>query len=191
MAWRFPQSATIFSMIAIGISAASLMYSKRSYDLSAARDERELMDKLPALDVQVRPDGATSAALTISIANRGDVNIVPLDITAEHSFEAGELYLSSAQQSVDSLKTALSLASMGTLAPKAVGSLKARLSGVTDGKDNRFVPGLELRFSVRIRFADEQDNVRTYTVAPRISPKSAAEPCPPSWTLVPRQPNCK
>jgi len=129
MAWRFPQAATVFSMIAIAISAASLMYSKRSYDLSAARDERELTDKLPAIDVQVRPDGATSAALTISIANRGDVNLAPLDITAEHSFEVGELYLSSAQQSADSLKTSLSLASMGTVPPKGVGTLKARLSG--------------------------------------------------------------
>jgi hypothetical protein len=105
--WKLPQiqAATIFSMIAIAISGASLIYSKRSYDLSAARDEREMMDKMPALDVQVRPDGATSAALTISIANRGDINLVPLDITAEHSFEAGELYISSAKQSADRLKT--------------------------------------------------------------------------------------
>jgi hypothetical protein len=94
--WKLPQiqAATIMSIIAIGISAVSLIYSKLSYDLSAAKDQRELMDKMPALDVQLRPDGATSAALTISIANRGDINITPLDITADHSFEAGELYLS-------------------------------------------------------------------------------------------------
>jgi hypothetical protein len=139
MGWKLPriQAATIISVVAITISGASLIYSKRSYDLSAARDEREMMDKLPALDVQIRPDGATSAALTISIANRGDINIVPLDITAEHSFEAGELYLSSAQQSANRLKTSLSLTSMGTIAPKGVGNLKARLFGATDEKDDR------------------------------------------------------
>ena len=62
MGWKLPQiqAATIISVIAITISGASLIYSKRSYDLSAARDEREMMDKLPALDVQIRPDGATS-----------------------------------------------------------------------------------------------------------------------------------
>jgi hypothetical protein len=136
MGWKLPQiqAATIFSLIAIAISGASLIYSKRSYDLSAARDEREMMDKLPGVDVQVRPDGATSAALTISIANRGDINMVPLDITAAHSFEAGELYISSGKQSADRLKTSLSLTSMGTIAPKGVGSLRARLFGATDGK---------------------------------------------------------
>jgi hypothetical protein len=148
------------------------------------------MDKLPALDVQVRPDGATSAALTISIANRGDIRIVPLDITAEHSFEAGELYLSSAQQNIDRLKTSLSLAAMGTIAPKSIGTLKARLSGATDGKDGRFVPGLELRFAIRIRFADEQDTVEIFPVVRRILPPVAAEPCPPSFTLAPRPPGC-
>ena len=62
MGWKLPQiqAATIISVIAITISGASLIYSKRSYDLSAARDEREMMDKLPAFDVQIRPDGATS-----------------------------------------------------------------------------------------------------------------------------------
>jgi hypothetical protein len=97
MTWKFPQAATILSWFAIGISAASLVVSKCSYDLTVARDQRELMEKLPALDVQVRPEGGISAALTISIANRGDINIMPLDITAEHSFEAGELFLVSAE----------------------------------------------------------------------------------------------
>jgi hypothetical protein len=190
MVWKFPQAATILSIIAIGLSAASLVISKLSYDLSAARDQRELMDKMPALDVQVRPDGATSAAMTISIANRGDTNIMPLDITAEHSFEAGELYLSSAQQSAQRLKTSLNLASMGTIAPKGIANLKARLFGATDGKDDRFVPGLELRFDVRIRFADEQDNIKHFSVVRRILPPLAAEPCPPSWSLAPRPASC-
>ena len=190
MAWKLPQAATILSLIAIGVSAASFAVSKCSYDLSVARDQRELMDKLPALDVQVRPDGATSAAVTVSIANRGDINIMPLDITAEHSFEAGELYLSSTQQSAERLKTSLSLVSMGTIAPKGIANLKARLFGATDGKDDRFVPGLELRFDVRIRFAEEQDNIKNFTVVRRILPPLAAEPCPPSWTLTPRPPGC-
>jgi hypothetical protein len=190
--WKLPQiqAAMIFSMVAIGISAASLIYSKRSYDLSAARDQRELAEKLPALDVQIRRDGATSAALTISIANRGDINIIPLDISAEHSFEAGELYLSSAQQSADRLKTSLSLTPMGTIAPKGVGNLRARLFGATDGKDDRFVAGLELRFHIRIRFSDARDNIETFTVVRRILPATAREPCPPSWTLVPRPADC-
>jgi hypothetical protein len=134
--------------------------------------------------------GATSAALTISIANRGDINIVPLDIRAEHSFEAGELYLSSAQQSANRLKTSLSLTSMGTIAPKGVGNLKARLFGATDGKDDRFVAGLELRFDIRIRFSGMEDNIRTFSVVRQILPPTAREPCPPSWTLVPRAPDC-
>jgi hypothetical protein len=182
--------AAIISIIALLVSFRSLHIAELSYDLSATKDQRELMDKLPAIDVQVRPDGATSAAMTISIANRGGINIKPLDITAEHSFEAGELYLSSAQQSIDRLKTSLSLASMGTIAPKGIGVLKARLSGATDGKDDRFVPGLELRFAVRVRFADEQDNIRNFTVVRRILPPLAAEPCPPGWTLAPRPPGC-
>jgi hypothetical protein len=192
MGWKLPQiqAATIISVIAITISGASLIYSKRSYDLSAARDEREMMDKLPAFDVQIRPDGVTSAALTISIANRGDINIAPLDIRAEHSFEAGELYLSSAQQSANRLKTSLSLTSIGTIAPKGVGNLKARLFGATDGKDDRFVAGLELRFDIRIRFSGMDDNIRTFTVVRQILPPTAREPCPPSWTLVPRAPDC-
>jgi hypothetical protein len=190
MAWKFPQAATILSIVAIFLSAASFVVSKLSYDLSVARDQRELMDKLPALDVQIRPDGATSAALTISIANRGDINIVPLDITAEHSFEAGELYLSSAQQSANRLKTSLSLTSMGTIALKGVGDLKARLFGATDGKADRFVAGLELRFDIRVRFSGMEDNIRTFTVVRQILPPTAREPCPPSWTLVPRAPDC-
>jgi hypothetical protein len=36
---------------------------------------------------------------------------------------------------------------MGTIAPKSIGKLKARASGATDGKDDRFTPGLELHFA--------------------------------------------
>jgi hypothetical protein len=152
MGWKFPQAATILSVIAIGISAISLLLSWLSYDLSKSKDQREVLEKLPAFDVQLRPDGATAAAMTIWIANRGNVNITPLDITAEHSFEAGELYLSSAQQSADRLKTALSLAPMGTIAPKGVGTLKAHIFGATDGKDDRFVTGRAHQRSLDVEF---------------------------------------
>jgi hypothetical protein len=132
----------------------------------------------------------SSAAVTIVITNRSDINIAPLDITVEHSFEAGELYLSSAQQSGDLLKSSLSLARIGSIAPKAVGKLKAWVSGVTDGKADSFIPGLELVFDVRIRFADEQDTIKTIPITRRILPPLAAEPCPPTWTLAPRPPGC-
>jgi hypothetical protein len=190
--WKLPQiqASTIFSVIAIGISAASLIVSTRSYDLSTIKDQRELMEKLPAVDVQVAPSGASSAALTIAISNRGDINITPLDITVEHSFEIGDLYLSSAQQSVDRLKSSLSLLPIGTIAPKGVGKLKATIFGVTDGKADAFKPGLEFLFAIRIRFSDEQDTVRTFPIVRRILPPVAAEPCPPEWTLAPRPPGC-
>lgn len=112
----------------------SLYLAKLSYDLSSTKDQRELRDKMPAIDVLVRPAGAASASLTISIINRGDINIAPQDITVEHSFEIGDLYLSAAQQSIDQLKSSLSLFPMGTIAPKGIGTLKANVSGVTDGK---------------------------------------------------------
>jgi hypothetical protein len=97
-----------------------LYISKRSLDLSAAKDERELRDKEPAIDVQVRPAGVSTASITISMLNRADVNITPLDIMVEHSFEIGDLYLSSAKQSANLLKSSLSLSPMGTIAPKAL-----------------------------------------------------------------------
>jgi hypothetical protein len=145
---------------------------------------------MPAIDVQVSPDGASTASVTISIINRAAINITPLDITVEHSFDFGDVYLSSAQQKIDLLKSSLSLSSMGTIAPKGIGKLKARASGATDGKDDRFTPGLELLFDVRVRFADDQDTINTFIVTRRILPPLATEPCPPSWTLAPRPPGC-
>jgi hypothetical protein len=182
--------AAIVSTAAFFISAASFYVSKVTNDFNVAKYQRELEDKTPAVDVQVRPDGKSDASLTIMIINRGDINITPLDIAVEHSFEIGDLYLSSAQQSVDTMKSKLNLSFIGTIAPKGVGTLKARVSGLTDGKDNSFTPGLELRFAVRIRFADEQDTIKTFQLIRRILPPLAAEPCPPSWTLAPRPPGC-
>jgi hypothetical protein len=162
------QYAAIVSTVAFFVSCGSLYVSKRSYDLSAAKDERELRDKMPAIDVQVRPDGVAAASATISIINRADINIAPQEIAVEHSFEIGDLYLSSPQQSVDKLKSTLSLSPMGTITPKGTSTLKARVSGVTDGKEDSFTPGLELQFSIRIQFADEEDTVKTIRIVRRI-----------------------
>jgi hypothetical protein len=180
----------IISLVGAAIGGVSLYVSTLSYDLNSAKDQRELRDKMPAIDVQLNPAGMSSAAVTIAITNRADINIAPLDITVEHSFEAGELYLSSAKQKVDLLKSSLSLAPIGSIAPKGVGKLKAWVSGVTDGKEDSFTPGLELVFDVRIRFADEQDTIKTIPITRRILPPLAAEPCPPTWTLAPRPPGC-
>jgi hypothetical protein len=123
---------------------------------------------MPAVDVQIRPTGASSASMVISIINRADINIAPLEIEVDHSFEAGDLYLSDAQQSVDKLLSSLSLRAMGTIVPKGVGTMKATLSGVTDGKWDSLTPGLELQFTLRIRFADEQDTIQTFSIVRRI-----------------------
>jgi len=160
-------SATI-STIALLASAGSLYVAKQSYDLSAAKELRELSEKMPAVDLQIRPLGASSASLVISINNRADVNISPLELTVEHSFEAGDLYLSGPQQSVEKLRSSMSLQSMGTISPKGTSTMKATLSGVTDGKWDNLTPGLELQFGFRIRFADEDDTVKTFNVVRRI-----------------------
>jgi hypothetical protein len=160
--------AAIISTVAFLVSCGSFYVSKKSYDLSVAKDEREMRAKMPAIDVQIRPIGASSASVVISIINRADINIAPLDIRVDHSFEAGDLYLASAQQSVDKLRSSLSLQAMGPIAPKGIGTMKATLSGVTDGKWDSLTPGLELQFTLRIRFADDQDTVQPFTVIRRI-----------------------
>jgi hypothetical protein len=165
---KLPRTPTIVSIIALVASFGSLYVSKLSYDLSAAQDQRAVRDKMPAIDVQIRPVGASEASLVISIINRADFNIAPLSLTVEHSFEAGDLYLSSAQQSIDHLRSSLDLRTMGAIAPKGTGTLKATLSGVTDGKEDNLTPGLELQFAAQIRFADDQDTVQTFRVIRRI-----------------------
>jgi hypothetical protein len=160
--------ATILSTVAFIVSCGSFYISKLSYDLSAAKDRREIGDKMPALDVQIRPAGASSASIVISIINRADISIAPLDIRVEHSFEAGDLYLSSAQQSIEKLQSSLDLKSMGTIKPKGIGTMKATLSGVTDGKWDSLTPGLEIQFTLRIRFADDQDTIQSFGIVRRI-----------------------
>jgi hypothetical protein len=56
------------------------------------KEERELQNKEPAIDIQIRPLGASAASLVISIINRADFNIAPQSIEVENSIEAGTLY---------------------------------------------------------------------------------------------------
>lgn len=79
--------------------------------------------------------------MTISVINRSDINIAPIDITVLRSIDLGEFYLSGGRQSADDLKSWLSLTSMGSIMPKATGSMKAKVSGVSDGKDDSFKSG--------------------------------------------------
>jgi hypothetical protein len=181
MTWRqltLAHYATVVSTIAILLSGGSLIYTKLSYDLNAAKEERELRDKEPAIDIQIRPLGASAASLVISIINRADINIAPLSLAVENSFEAGTLYLSSAQQSLDKLHTSLSLQTMGTIAPKGTGTVRATLAGATDGKSDSLTPGIELEFNVRIRFADQRDTIVAIPVVRRILPPLAERPQP-------------
>lgn len=176
MNWRnltLAHYAAVLSTVAIIISVGGLVYTKRSYDLTVAKEARELKDKEPAIDLQIRPLGASTASLVISIINRADINIAPLSLTVEHSFEAGELYLSGPQQSMDKLKSSLSLQTMGTIAPKGTSTLKATLAGATDGKFDSLTPGIELEFNVRVRFADQQDTILPVPVVRRILPPLA------------------
>jgi hypothetical protein len=162
------QYAAFISTVAFIVSCGSLYVSKRSYDLSATRDQREIRDKMPAVDVQIHPDGTSSASLVISIINRADINIAPLDIKVEHSFDSGDLYLSSAQQSLNKLQSSISLQAMGTIAPKGIGTTEATMSVATNGNSYRLKPGLELQFTLRIRFADDQDTIQPFSIVRRI-----------------------
>jgi hypothetical protein len=181
MAWRqltLAHYAAVLSTIAILLSGGSLIYTKRSYDLNAAKEERELRDKEPAIDIQIRPLGASAASLVISIINRAEFNIAPLSLEVENSLDAGTLYLSSAQQSFDKLRTSLSLQTMGTIAPKGSGTVKVTLAGASDGKSDSLTPGIELEFNVRIRFADQRDTIVAIPVVRRILPPLAERPQP-------------
>ena len=171
--WTVAHYAAVVSTVAIVLSGGSLYVAKLAYDLTIVRDQRELQDKKPAIDLQLRPAGVSTLSVTIEIINRSDINIIPLDIVAEHSFEAGDLYLSNAQQSNDKLSSSLSLKSMGTIAPKGRAMTKATLAGVTDGKFEQFRPGLELEFTVRVRFADQKDTVEETIIVRRILSESA------------------
>lgn len=157
--------------MAIILSGGSAYYTKRSYDLNAIRDQREVMEKRPAVDVQLRPAGLSDLSVKVSIINRSNTNIIPLDIEAEHSFDAGTLYFSNDEQSIDQLRSILSLASMGTIAPSGTRTATATLSGITNGKFEQFQAGLELGFIIRVRLADEQDTIENIKLIRRILPR--------------------
>jgi hypothetical protein len=160
--------AAVLSTVAITLSIGSLIYTKRSYDLSVAKDQREIQDKVLAVDI--RPRGASAASFAISIINRADLNITPLSLRVEHSVEVGELYLSSTQQSLDKLSSALDLKPMGTIAPKGNAKLEGILAGATDGKWDSLTPGLALQFTVHLRYADHQDTIEKIDIVKRILP---------------------
>ena len=57
---------------------------------------------------------------------------------------------------------------MGTVAPKTSGLLKARVSGVTDGKDDAFQRGVVLQFIVRVRLGDNDETMETQDITRRV-----------------------
>ncbi|UQD95223.1 hypothetical protein [Bradyrhizobium japonicum] len=162
--------AAVVSTVAIFISAGSLIYTKRSYDLSVTKELREIQEKQPAIDLQISPRGASAATFGLSIINRSEINIVPLSMRVEHSFEAGDLYLSSHQQSLDKLSSTLDLQSLGPIAPKGSAKLKGILAGATDGKSDSLTPGLELHFTFRLRYGDHTDSIETIDIVRNILP---------------------
>ena len=70
---KLPQTATILSVIAIAISCGSFYVSKLSYDLSAAKDQREIEEKMPAVDFAVREEPRSSVVAPASIASHRNV----------------------------------------------------------------------------------------------------------------------
>jgi hypothetical protein len=95
--------------------------------------------------------------------------VAPQDITVLPSLEAGEFYFASARQRVDALKSSLSLVPMGIVPSKGTGTLKATLSGVTDGKDDAFKSSVELQFVVRFRIGDAGDTLKTTELVRHVS----------------------
>jgi hypothetical protein len=91
------------STVAFVVSLGSLYVAKLSYDFSVAKEMREIQEKQPAVDLQINPRNASAATFALSIINRSETNIVPLSMRVEHSLEAGKLYLSSSQQSLEKL----------------------------------------------------------------------------------------
>ncbi|WP_375791087.1 hypothetical protein ACE102_03095 [Bradyrhizobium sp. vgs-9] len=162
-------TAIVSTLAFLASGVVGLYFTKLGHDLNVRKEERELHDKEPTVDIAVRPNhNASSADIAISILNRGDIMIVPQDIIVLPSFEWGEFYLSGPGQSLDLLRSTLSLRSMGTILPKAVGTVKGIVAGVTDGKDDSFKSGVELQFVVRLRLGDEQGTVRVYPLVRQV-----------------------
>jgi hypothetical protein len=162
-------TAIVSTLAFIGSGVLGVYFAKQTYNLNVAKEERELREKIPAIDLQIRPNqNPSSADVVISIINRSDINIAPQDITVLHSFEFGEFYFSSAKQSLDEPKSWLSLLPMGSIAPKATGTMRAKVSGVTDGKDDSFKSEVELQFAVRFLLGDDRDTLQTFDLIRRV-----------------------
>ncbi len=170
--------AGILSAIAIVVSGGSLYVAKLSYDFTVAKELREVREKQPLFDLQITPRGASAAALTLSILNRSETNIFPRSMRVEASIEAGELYLSTRQQSIDKLSSTLDLQSMGSIAPKGTAKLNGVLAGATDGKSDSLSPGLELHFTFTLRYGDQKDTIQQIDVVRNILPPVADHPRP-------------
>lgn len=170
--------AGLLSAIAIVVSGGSLYVAKLSYDFSVAKELREAQEKQPVFDLQINLRGASAATFALSILNRSETNIVPLSMRVENSVEAGELYLSSRQQSLDKLSSTLDLQSMGSIAPKSTAKLIGVLAGATDGKSDTLTPGLELRFAFTLRYGDQKDTIQQIDVVRNILPPVADRPRP-------------
>ncbi|EKS28246.1 hypothetical protein [Afipia felis] len=162
--------AGIVSVLALGVSVLSYCTAQQAFNLGVTQYEQQLEDKKPAVDVQLRSIGVSTQSITVSISNRGVVNITPLDFTALHSFEAGSLYLGYDSKGIDKLSATISLSSLGTIPPGQTRTVKAILAGVTDGKYEQFTPDLELMFLARVRMADQNDTIENILVTRRILP---------------------
>lgn len=61
--------AAVVSTIALFLACGSFYVSKLSYDLSFTKDQREIRDKMPAIDIQVRPTSVNAAFLGLLTPN--------------------------------------------------------------------------------------------------------------------------
>lgn len=170
--------AGLLSAIAIVVSGSSLYVAKLSYDFGVAKELREVQEKQPIFDLQIIPRGASAAAFTLAILNRSETAILPRSMRVEPSVEAGELYLSTRQQSIDKLSSTLDLQSMGSIAPKSTAKLNGVLAGATDGKSDSLTPGLELHFTFTLRYGDQNDTIQKIDVVRNILPAVTDRPRP-------------
>jgi len=146
MAWKLPNMriATILSVLAIVISASSHMVSKLPFGLSATKDQREISEQLPAVDLQIIPAGAASASVTISVRNRGEVNVAPQDITVPPSLEQGEFYFAGR-------RPAIAIRAVGT---RTNGSARASSVPSERPKSALYLAALPMLLSGQVRLLD-------------------------------------
>jgi hypothetical protein len=165
---KIASAALVISILAWGTTG---YYSKRAYDLNAARDQREQRSKRPAIDIQMRPSqNPVDVLLDVSITNRSDINISPQVITISApptaGFDSGIGSLTIGKTGVGEITSPVAwLLEMGPIKPGASGSINLTVRA----KSPPFPTGTELQFAVWVRLADEQDSVEQYRVIRRIS----------------------